>query len=219
MALTSVNAKVAGYTSIEADAAARRVVESAFDGVLCILLRKSDALVKGWACRFSRANLIVVSAGPPCQGVSGLNASRLGAEQDPQSSLPSHVSRVRELIEKQFKLATTYVLTESVSSMSDADRACMSRGVGILPFELDAACRRARTFWFNWKVQLEAGIEIESPLTSEAEDYGRINFLLDCPPAPCLSPGWVLAGGDSQRLPTFTTSQPKAQPGAALQGT
>ena len=62
--------------------------------------------------------------------------------------------------------------------MSDVDRACVSRGVGILPFELDvvglALCRMARLFWFNWKKQLEPDIELENPLTSNAEDYRRI---------------------------------------------
>ena len=132
----------------------------------------SEELVKIWACRFSRARLVLVSAGPPCQGVSGLNASRLGSEHDPRSNLHHHVSRVRELAEKHFSWAETFLLMESV--------ACMSRGVGILPYELDAVgltpCRRARLFWFNWKIQLEEGVAIETPLTSQAEDTGELAF-------------------------------------------
>ena len=218
VALDILNAKVAGYISIESDGAARRVVESAFGSTEFVHSVKElgDAEVSGWACLFSRTKIVVVSGGPPCQGVSGLNASRLRSEHDPRSCLHHHVSRIRELVEKYFQWATTYVLMESVAAMSEVDRACMSRAVGILPFELDAVgltpCRRARLFWFTWKVHLEPGVEIQNPLTSKAEDYG-ISFLLECPPGPYLSPGWALAGGVHQKLPTFATSQPKAQPG------
>ena len=219
VALDILNAKVAGYSSIESDGAARRVVESAFGSTEFVhsVEEVGDAEVKGWAAQFSRTKIVVVSGGPPCQGVSGLNASRLGSEHDPRSCLHHHVPRIRELVEKYFQWATTYVLMESVASMSEVDRACMSRAVGILPFELDAVgltpCRRARLFWFTWKVQLEPGVEIQNPLISKAEDYAKISFLLECPPGPYLSPGWALAGGVHQKLPTFTTSQPKAQPG------
>ena len=93
----------------------------------------------------------------------------------------------------------------------------MTRAVGILPYELDACgvtpCRRCSLFWFDWTVEGEAGVEINKPSTSESNDYGRIAFLLPTPPEPFLSPGWSLAGGSDQKLPTFTTAHPKAQPG------
>ena len=44
-------------------------------------------------------------------------------------------------------------------------------------------------------------------------DYGRINFLLNCPPEPYLTPGWSLAGGAEQKLPSFAAPQPKVHPG------
>ena len=101
VALDVLNAKVAGYIAVESDASARRVVESAFGSTEFVnsVEQIGDVLVQGWACRFSRTKLILISAGPPCQGVSGLNALKLGAEQDARSSLHSHVSRVRELVD------------------------------------------------------------------------------------------------------------------------
>ena len=101
--------------------------------------------------------------------------------------------------------------------MSASDRVVMSRGVGILPYELDAVgispCRRPRLFWFNWTIQSNDSITIHKPITTEPDDYGRIVFLLSCDPSPYLMPGWELAGGSDHKLPTFTTSQPKARPG------
>ena len=63
---------VIGYVSVEKEAGARRVVESHFPGVVhyvdvtCI----HETEVKEWSLRFSQCNLVVVGAGPPCQGVS-----------------------------------------------------------------------------------------------------------------------------------------------------
>ena len=74
---------VIGYVSVEKEAYAPRVVESPFSGVVhyvdvtCI----HEAEVKEWSLRFSRCNLVVVGAGPPCQGVSGLNSDRKGASR------------------------------------------------------------------------------------------------------------------------------------------
>ena len=164
--------------------------------------------------------MVLLAAGPPCQGVSGLNSSRLGAESDERSKLHSEVARVRRLIAQHFTWADTFILIilmESVSSMSASDRVVMSRGVGILPYELDAIgispCRRPRLFWFNWTIQSNNSIIIYKPITTEPDDYGRIVFLLSCDPSPYLMPGWELAGGSDHKLPIFTTSQPKARSG------
>ena len=79
------------------------------------------------------------------------------------------------------------------------ERIALTHSIGILPFELDACgltpCHKSRLYWFNWKVSSEKGVEIANPLTSAANDYGRISFLLPCPPNPYLTPGWNLAGG------------------------
>ena len=224
VALDVLNAKVAGYISIECNAAARRVVESAFGSTEFVsdVGDVSEKLVMSWACKYSRVACILVSAGPPCQGVSGLNANRLGSEIDLRSQLHHEVSRVRNLAQQCFSWAEVFMLMESVSSMADSDRSCMSRAVGILPYELDAAgltpCRRTRLYWFDWAALGEDGVQIQKPLTNDPEDFGRISFLLDCPPKPYLMPGWELAGGPLQKLPTFTTSQPKADPGLSPAG-
>jgi hypothetical protein len=47
-------------------------------------------------------SLVVVGGGPPCQGVSGLNASRTGALKDEGSCLFAQVDRIRCLVQNVF---------------------------------------------------------------------------------------------------------------------
>ena len=218
VALDVVGAQVAGYVSIEPDAAARRVVESAFgstefvDGVQDV----TDDTVRRWACKFSRAGLILLAGGPPCQGISGLNA------QDAHARFHETCNRIRELLAKHFSWAKVHVMLDSVSSMPDEYRARMTKSIGLLPYQVDALgitpCRRARFFWFDWVVKAEVGVAIATPTSTSSWDYGKLDFHLDCPSDAFLSPGWKLAGGPEQKLPTFTTSQPKGKPDSKAAG-
>ena len=80
---------VLGHISIEKNKAAARVVESQFPNTLVVSsVEEVDLImVKTWAQRFSQVSLVVVGGGPPCQGVSGLNAARKGALRDERSCL------------------------------------------------------------------------------------------------------------------------------------
>lgn len=84
-----------GHISIEKEEKGRRVVESYFpdtvfhDDVTTV----TDELVESWALRFSNAGLILIGAGPPCQGVSKLNADRRGALKDYRSCLFAEVPK------------------------------------------------------------------------------------------------------------------------------
>lgn len=68
-----------------------------------------EATVVEWSLRFSQCSLVVMGAGPPCQGVSGLNSDRRGALRDARSCLFVHVSRVRDLVKQHFKWAAVHV--------------------------------------------------------------------------------------------------------------
>ena len=61
-----------------------------------------EALVKVLALRFPSVSLVLLGAGPPCQGVSGLNASKKGALRDERSCLYQEVPSVRDLLKKAF---------------------------------------------------------------------------------------------------------------------
>ena len=132
---------MAGHISVEKSPEARRVVESAFaDTIFVEDVAEVDAtMVAGWACRFSQVGLILLGAGPSCQGVSGLNVDKRGALRDERSCLFQHVPRVRDLLRASFPWAQVRTLMESVASMDEEDRIVMSQAVNSLPFKIDAA--------------------------------------------------------------------------------
>ena len=81
VAADAVGMSVVGHVSVECHEPANRVVESRFPGTLFVKrVEEVDAdMVKRWACQFSQVSVVILGAGPPCQGVSGLNADRRGA--------------------------------------------------------------------------------------------------------------------------------------------
>ncbi len=125
-----------GHISVECSISARRVVESYFPETIAVsdvgLVDKE--MVASWACKFTQA----AGAGPPCQGVSGLNSERKGALRDHRSSLYYHLPRIRDLVKKEFKWAAVHSLMESVASMDDSDRYVMSESEGTLPWKIEA---------------------------------------------------------------------------------
>lgn len=81
VAVDALRVLVAGYVSAEISEEARRVVESWFPEVLhvhdvCLI---DEHEVSSWILRFPGVSAVVLGAGPPCQGVSGLSSDRKGA--------------------------------------------------------------------------------------------------------------------------------------------
>ena len=158
-----------GHISVESNAAASRVVESHFPGVEVVTDVKlvDDAMVHRFAGQFSQVSLVLVGAGPPCQGVSGLNADRRGALRDERSSLFSHVRRIRSLFEVHFPWCQVHSLMESVASMDDLDRDIMSADFGSTPWWCDAGqltwCSRPRLYWVTWELLSQAGASSSKP--------------------------------------------------------
>ena len=92
MALDVLQAPVGGYIAVESDAGAV-VVEANFADVLQLssVEEVTEEEVRQWALRFSRVHLVIIGGGPPCQGVSGLNFGRKGAD--------SHIKRIIDLVQ------------------------------------------------------------------------------------------------------------------------
>eukprot|EP00435_Cladocopium_sp_Y103_P070552 s200_g35.t1 len=200
---------VAGHISVEKFPAAQRVVESRFPNFVCVgSVEKVDlAMVREWAQKFSQVSLVVLGAGPPCQGVSGLNAARKGALKDARSCLFSHVSRIRDLLRRAFPWAQVQSLMESVASMDLKDQDVMSQSFGEEPWYIDAGgislAHRPRLYWLEWEINETPGAKFEE--TSVGRRAVRLDVALD--PQDFLEPGWYLAG--EGKLPTFTTSRPR----------
>ena len=215
VALDLVGVQVIGHISVEKDWSARRVVEAHYPGVITVetVEEITEAMVLAWATRFSQASVVILGAGPPCQGVSGLNYDRKGALKDARSSLFSHVPRVRGLLKKTFVWCPVYTLMESVASMDVQDRDIMSESIGQAPYLCNAGtftwCNRPRLYWLDWEVSQElsnagTGPGDWSPREVTLEGGQNIEKVIRS--------GWLKVD-PQQPFPTFTTSRPREKPG------
>ncbi len=217
VALDSLGVACIGHISVESSPSASRVVESHFPGTLFFtdVTLVTDEVVLQWACKFSQAALIILGAGPPCQGVSGLNADRKGALRDHRSKLFKEVRRIAELVRRRFPWAMVHVLMESVKSMDAGDREEMPKDVELLPFSIDAVgvslARRPRLYWITWELLSQEGATVYPPWSESWEAFGEVDLQASVVEADYLQAGWTKAS--SEPFPTFTTSRPRDQPG------
>ena len=215
VALDVLEAQVIGHVSVEQDPKATRVVEAHFPGTMVVPAVEaiSEEMVLQWSTRFSQCSVIILGAGPPCQGVSGLNADRQGALKDARSSLFAHVPRVRGLLKKYFAWCPVFTLMESVASMDKADRKVMSEAIGAEPLLCNAGtftwCNRPRLYWIDWEVS--EGHDV--PLETNNTEQPRTIVLEGCQDIKqVIREGWLKVD-PQQAFPTFTTSRPQKKAG------
>eukprot|EP00438_Fugacium_kawagutii_P007570 Skav230247 [mRNA] locus=scaffold1266:12488:17642:+ [translate_table: standard] len=217
VAADSLQLPIAGHISVEKEASASRVLESRFPGTIFVtdVAEVDKAMVQSWACQFSQVGLIVLGAGPPCQGVSGLNANRRGALKDHRSCLFLHVSRIRLLVQEVFVWAQVHLLGESVQSMDQKDRTVMSESFELLPWAIDAAdvslAHRPRLYWISWELQPGKDVLIHPPAGSSSSTFGQVKLSCTIETKRYLTPGWQKCSDTT--FPTFTTARPRSTPG------
>ena len=204
---------VMGHVSVEVSEQAQRVVESRYPQTIAVKdVKEVDlAMVRVWAAKYSQVGLVLIGAGPPCQGVSGLNASKKGALKDARSSLFVHVSRIRNLVKTCFPWAQVKSLMESVASMSLTDEEVMSTDFGERPYSIDATgvslARRPRLYWLDWELHEGVGAEVGVGPGGRQEVW----LQTDLEPKDFLLPGWTK--NSDLPFPTFTTARPRDHPG------
>ena len=222
VALDCLEVSSIGHISVETSPVASRVVEAHFPGTLFYgdVTTITEKEVSEWSGRYSQAALIIIGAGPPCQGVSGLNSERKGALKDARSRLFKEVRRVKALVVVHFPWAAVHLLMESVFSMDSCDRAAMSRDIDLLPWAIDAVgvslARRPRLYWITWELEDAEGVTLHPPANSGEYSYGTVDLEAHVDPQPYLAKGWVKNSG--QPFPTFTTSRPRARMGSRPAG-
>ena len=151
VALDLLGCDVAGHISIEKDPCARRVVEHHFPGTVHYpdVAEVEEKDVISWSLTFGQFEMVILGAGPPCQGVSGLNSQRKGALKDERSCLFVHVKRLQSIVQLHFPWAQVHTLMGSVASMDEEDKAIMSQSFGDIPWSCDAGsltwCNRTFT--------------------------------------------------------------------------
>ena len=210
VALDLLGSEVAGHICVEKDPGARRVVEHHFPDSVHYddIEQVGEQDVKGWSLRFGQVALVLIGAGPPCQGVSGLNSQRKGALKDDRSSLFTHVQRIRRLVQSYFPWSQVHCLMESVASMDETDKVIMSSSFGDTPWEIEAGslcwCNRPRLYWITW--------ELTESHTEAYIDGDRVVLIGHQPWSDFVEKGWRKVDGD-RPFPTFTTSRPRSTPG------
>eukprot|EP00438_Fugacium_kawagutii_P003348 Skav236156 [mRNA] locus=scaffold436:191685:195386:- [translate_table: standard] len=213
VALDLVGVQVLGHVSVESNPHAQRVVEAHFPGTICVssVQEVTEEMVLSWSCRFSQCALVLLGAGPPCQGVSGLNFDRKGALRDERSSLFHHVPRIRTLLRKHFRWCPVHSIMESVLSMDIADRDIMTESIGDEPIACDAGCftlcHRPRIYWLSWDVVEAEGISVD-----RSKDLVTVVFDGQQAFSDVLREGWTKVCLDMP-FPTFTTSRPRSKAG------
>lgn len=213
VALELLGVEVLGHVSVEKSPEARRVVEAAFPNVTTVLdveMVDSD-MVKKWSGDFSQASLVLLGGGPPCQGVSGLNADRRGALRDVRSALFVHVKRIESLLRTHFPWCPVHTLMESVASMDPVDKDAMSQDFEDEPWRCDAGtmtwCSRPRLYWLTWELLEGEGVHLDrSPGHREIQLVAYHDLESVC------KPGWIKLD-PLRAFPTFTTSRPRSHPG------
>ena len=101
--------------SVECDPAAKRVVASAWPGVLQVsdVIDIDEDMIRAWRRKFPTAVFVLLNAGFPCQDLSSANQGRadLGGRQ---SRLFWEFVRIRALFEKFFVSAVVLIMGENV---------------------------------------------------------------------------------------------------------
>ena len=217
VAVDSLQVPVAGYVSAEISPEARRVVESWFPEVIAIedVQCIDEHEVSSWCLRFPGVCAVLLGAGPPCQGVSGLNTDRRGALRDVRSCLFAHVPRIESILKRFFTWCPTFTLIENVASMDAHDCRTMSEAYDLSPWQVDASglslCRRPRLYWFNWEPRALIGATVVPGDSHRLPLAGAIHLEAKIDERDFLEPGWRL--NSPGRFPTFTTSRPSETPG------
>ena len=168
-------------------------------------------MLREWARRYSQVSVVLVGGGPPCQGVSGLNADRKGALKDERLRLFVHVARIIGLARQAFPWCQVHGLMESVVSMDQVDREAMSSSFGSEPWKCDAAsltwCSRPRLYWLTWDLSVQEGCELLCE-----QDVREVVLTATQDLELVCKEGWIKY--DCERaFPTFTTARPRSAPG------
>ena len=214
--LDALNVPMAGHISVEMQPEARRVVESYFPDSEFVedVELVNEEMVKSWSLKYGTVGLVLIGSGPPCQGVSRLNADRRGALRDHRSKLFHHVPRIKKLVQKAFVWAQVHSLTENVGSMDARDCSVMNEEFEDEPWSIDAGglslARRPRVYWVSWEVQEEDKAVFTKGAEHKLPIKGEIGFHVEVDEKDFLEAGWKRLPG--QTLPTFTTSRPSPHP-------
>ena len=146
------------HVHFETNDEANRVVQTQYPDARCLgSIDNATFLMFDMLARsFVQTKYIIVTAGPPCQDVSGLNAGRAGFSGS-RSSLAVYVPRIHALLKDAFPDVTLITLMEMVASLSEQDQQSYNQLNGSKPFCICSSdityVKRPRLYWTNFELQ------------------------------------------------------------------
>ncbi|CAK0821056.1 unnamed protein product [Prorocentrum cordatum] len=186
VALSRPLVRIVAYVNAETDAKAGRVVRlrwpGAIDGSDVRTVTAQTVEVLRIADQ-SEVDLVVVGAGSPCQGLTGLGAAGRGLG-DPESSVSFEVPRIFGLLSDAFGTRFRWFVENVAGTVTSSLRG-MSQALGAKLVFLCASdlvpCRRPQLYWLSW------GARPILPLVfQECED----TFVVSCSEPPLLNLDW-----------------------------
>eukprot|EP00973_Karenia_brevis_P054478 7570449-Karenia_brevis.AAC.1 len=106
--------------------------------------------------RLPSVKFVLITAGSPCQDLSGLNAMRRGLSGN-RSKLFFEVVRIWQLVKRLYPKVSVTLMVENVDSMSAESQQSISGLLECQPVFVDASdvtdARRPRLYWINSDLQ------------------------------------------------------------------
>ena len=154
-ALGRLPCAVLGYEASEVDLNCLRLTRTRWPGIIELrdVTKIDGKVVEQLAASIgNRIDLVLLSAGSPCQDLSVLNVDRQGL-RGTRSKLFFEIPRVRKLLQQCFSVRVE-LMFENVFSMSSQGVTMFNQELGVKPYLVDAKyftwVRRPRLFWVTW---------------------------------------------------------------------
>ena len=210
-ALSRLECAVVGFASSEIDKDCKKLTRKRWPGIIelgnveNIDEKMIIALAHGLGYQ---VDVVLLTAGSPCQDLSALLAGGLGLE-GPRSKLFFHIPRILKLLKKHFS-CPVHSFVENVFSMTQDNRVRFTETLECKPTMIDASyfswCHRPRLFWASWEI-----VPCESEAMLDRGDYLEWIF----PAVRPNPPDWLDDGCSWEPLkllPTLTRSLPRKKP-------
>ena len=201
------------HVHFETNEEANRVVQTQYPDARCLgsidnaTFQMFDTLARS----FVQTKYIIVTAGPPCQDVSGLNAGRAGFSGS-RSSLAMYVPRIHAHLRDAFPNVVLITLMEMVASLTEKDQRSYDTLNGGKPYRICSSdityVNRPRLYWTNFELMNSGDYDVQS--TGRFHKV-KLRSRRKPPISHWMPKGWSLTSA-TPRFPTFVRAIRREKP-------
>jgi len=200
------------YLHAEVDEGANRVVQSNYPDQVALgdVTRLSEVQLRGIVRMHPEVTHVLHGYGPPCQNVTGLNATGAGVTGE-KSRLVDEIPRIQALLRRVFPDCEHGDLCEMVASLARSDQDHYDDLNGRLPVKICPSSfgwgRRPRLWWPSWSLAIGDDVKVE-----ETDRWTNLKLVAKrMPMRRWLTAGWKLHAPDAT-FPTFVRAQKRKKP-------